>query len=524
MSDFVLRNSGIRLENVLEPAKAPRKTKIICTIGPSCWSKEMLVKLIEAGMNVARLNFSHGDHLAHAKTLMNLRTASRELGKDERSIAVMLDTKGPEIRTGFLENHEAITLTQGSLVELTTDYEFLGNTKKIACSYKSLATSVAVGGTILVADGSLVMKVVEIKEDEGSVIVEMQNTGKLGERKNMNLPGVIVDLPTITEKDRDDILNFGLMHGVDFIAASFVRKAADIAVIREALGSAGDNIKIISKIENQEGLNNFDEILQATDGVMVARGDLGMEIPPEKVFLAQKMMIRKCNVAGKFVVTATQMMESMITNPRPTRAECTDVANAVLDGTDCVMLSGETAGGDHPVAAVKTMSSICTEAEGAINYKKLYLALRNTVMYEANAPLPISEAIASSAVKTCIDMGAKMIVVLTESGRTARLIAKYRPRVPILVLTGLQRVASQCEGVLRGVTARAMGGMRGTSSILMRAAELGKSYGWVSPNDFIVAVHGMTEAKSGATNMIKVLVVPDENATNMSPSNEMYEK
>ena len=522
MSDFVLRNSGITLDTVLSPARSPRKTKIICTIGPSCWSKEQLMKMIEAGMNVARLNFSHGDHATHARTLMNLRTAARDLGRDERSIAVMLDTKGPEIRTGFLEDGKAVTLEAKSLVEITTDYSFKGNSKKIACSYASLPTSVEVGSTILVADGSLVMKVVELREL--SIVVEMQNTGTLSERKNMNLPGVIVDLPTITDKDRDDLVNFGVMHGVDFIAASFVRKASDVELIREVLGEGGSSIKIISKIENQEGLNNFDAILGATDGVMVARGDLGMEIPPEKVFLAQKMMIRKCNVAGKFVVTATQMMESMIKNPRPTRAECTDIANAVLDGSDCVMLSGETAGGDHPIAAVKTMASICTEAEGAINYKKLYLAMRNTVMYKKNAPLPISEAIASSAVKTCIDMGAKMIVVLTESGNTARLIAKYRPKVPILALTGLQRVASQSEGVLRGVTARSMGGMRGTASILMRAAELGKSYGWVGAGDFIVAVHGQTEAQSGSTNMIKVLVVPDEQSVNMSPKNEMWAK
>lgn len=506
MADFSLRNSGITLESVLEPATALRKTKIVCTIGPSCWSKEKLLELIDTGMNVARLNFSHGDHKTHANTLFNLRSAIAERGM-EKHVAVLLDTKGPEIRTGFLENHESVLLEKGSLVEICTDYEFLGNSKKIACSYKSLPKSVKVGSTILCADGSLVMVVKELREE--SVVVEMQNTAKLGERKNMNLPGIIVDLPTVTEKDKVDLQKFGVVHQVDFVAASFVRKASDIDVIRQTLGPRGKHIKIIAKIENQEGLMNFDEILERTDGIMVARGDLGMEIPPEKVFLAQKMMIRKCNIAGKMVVTATQMLESMIKNPRPTRAECTDVANAVLDGSDAVMLSGETAGGEHPVKAVRTMAAICAEAEGAINYNKLFLALRNTVMraQEGNA-LPISEAIASSAVKTCIDMGAKMIVVLTESGRTARLIAKYRPSVPILVLTASREVAAQCEGLLRGTIAKVMGSMIGTASILVRAADISKSLGLVSGGDYIVAVHGMVEAKSGATNMIKVLVVP----------------
>ncbi len=393
------------------------------------------------------------------------------------------------------------------MVEITTDYDFKGTSKKIACSYKALSTSVQVGNKILAADGSLTMRVVELRET--SVLVEMLNTGTLGERKNMNLPGVIVQLPTVTEKDKDDLVNFGVVHNVDLIAASFVRKAADIHHIREVLGSRGRQIKIIAKIENQEGLENFQEILEATDGVMVARGDLGMEIPAEKVFLAQKLMIRKSNVMGKPVITATQMLESMIKNPRPTRAECTDVANAVLDGTDAVMLSGETAGGEYPVEAVQTMASICREAEGAINYEKLFTAMRNTVNLSRDTPLDTPEAIASSAVKTVIDMGAKLLVVLTETGRTPRLVAKYRPRVPLLVLTADPEIARQCEGLLRGCTARVMGSMMGTNSILMRAAEIGQDIGWVKPGDRLVAIHGMRDAVSGASNMLKVLEVPE---------------
>lgn len=328
----------------------------------------------------------------------------------------------------------------------------------------------------------------------------------IGERKNMNLPGAKVMLPTLTAKDEDDLINFGLVQGVDLIAASFVRTGQDIDNIRKVLGPRGRAIKIIAKIESQEGLENYDEILERTDGIMVARGDLGMEIPPEKVFLAQKMMIRKANIAGKPVVTATQMLESMIKSPRPTRAECTDVANAVLDGADSVMLSGETANGEYPIEAVQMMSKICVQAEGAIHYDELYQALRNSVLESAGA-MSTQEAIASSAVKTAIDINAKMIVVLTETGTTARLIAKYRPSQPILVLTALGETARQAEGTYKGTTARVMGSMIGTDSILYRATDLGKHYGWIEKGDTVVAIHGMQEARSGSTNMLKVLIV-----------------
>ncbi|KAG2961300.1 Pyruvate kinase, partial [Phytophthora cactorum] len=330
-----------------------RKTKIFCTLGPACWSEEGLLELIDAGMNVARFNFSHGDHASHLSCLTRLRGALAK--RPNKNVAIMLDTKGPEIRTGFLANKGKVTIQKDSLIELTTDYEFLGDETKIACSYPQLPQSVKVGGSVLVADGSLVLTVTEIKDN--GIVCRANNTATLGERKNMNLPGCKVLLPTLTEKDEDDLINFGLVHGIDYIAASFVRTGQDIDNIRKVLGPRGRGIKIIAKIESHEGMENFDEILAKTDGIMVARGDLGMEIPPETVFLAQKMMIRKANLAGKPVVTATQMLESMITAPRPTRAECTDVANAVLDGTDAVMLSGESANGDYPTQAVEVMSA-----------------------------------------------------------------------------------------------------------------------------------------------------------------------
>merc|ERR1712127_51731 len=294
----------------------------------------------------------------------------------------MLDTKGPEIRTGFFKEEcdGSIQLEKGQDPKLVIDYAFKGDATCFAVTYDKLPQAVKEGNIILCADGSLSLKVKSVGEDH--VMTEVLNSCKLGERKNCNLPGVKVELPVLQEKDVKDLVEFGIPHGVDFVAASFVQNAEDVHLIRKTLGLRGSNIKIISKIENEEGLKNIDEIIAEGDGIMVARGDLGMEIPPEKVFLAQKMMIAKCNSVGKPVVTATQMLESMIVNPRPTRAEAGDVANAVLDGTDCVMLSGETAGGKFPLAAVTIMRRICEEAEAVIEYDSLYLGVRMGVMSE----------------------------------------------------------------------------------------------------------------------------------------------
>ena len=361
-----------------------------------------------------------------------------------------------------------------------------------------------VGSSILIADGSVVAEVKALLPD--GVVVKVMNSATIGEKKNMNLPGVIVDLPTITEKDRDDLVNFGVRYGVDMIAASFVRKASDIATIRSVLGPAGRHIKIIAKIENQEGLHNYEEIVRAADGIMVARGDLGMEIPIEKVFMAQKWMIRKANLLGKPVITATQMLESMILNARPTRAECSDVANAVLDGSDAVMLSGETANGQNPKSAVQFMSRTCVEAEGITNFGQLFAALRESTLAEIG-PMTIPEAVASSAVKTVIDMGAKVIVVCSETGNSARLVAKYRPGCPILCITASESVARQVNGLYRGVTCVVMGSMIGTEGIVGRACEIAKERGWVSVGDAVVTLHGTIEGAPGSTNTLKVLAV-----------------
>ncbi|XP_024395798.1 pyruvate kinase, cytosolic isozyme isoform X2 [Physcomitrium patens] len=401
------------------------KTKIICTLGPKSREVPVLEKLLKAGMNVARFNFSHGTHEYQQYTLDNLRQACLNT---QTMCAVLLDTKGPEIRTGQLASGKPIQLVRDKEIWITTDYTHLGDENMIAMSYKKLATDLQPGNIILCSDGSITMTVLECDVEKGMVKCRCENTAMLGEKKNVNLPGVVVDLPTITEKDIDDIMTWGVPNKIDFIAASFVRKGSDVLAIKKLLGEASKSIHIISKVENQEGLVNFDDILKETDGVMVARGDLGMEIPTEKIFLAQKMMIYKCNSAGKPVVTATQMLESMIKSPRPTRAEATDVANAVLDGTDCVMLSGETANGSYPELAVAVMSHICQEAEAALDHESIFKEIMKSV------PLPMSplESLASSAVRTCAKVCASLIIVLTRGGSTARLVAKYRPFVPIL--------------------------------------------------------------------------------------------
>lgn len=486
-----------------------RRTKIICTIGPACWDVEQLELLMETGMDVARLNFSHGDHEGHGKVLERLRTAAKN---KNREIAVLLDTKGPEIRTGFFAEGDKIHLVKGQHLIMTSDYEFKGDANKLACSYSALATSVNPGQQILVADGSLVLLVLSCDESAGEVTCRVENNGTIGERKNMNLPGVVVDLPTFTEKDVNDIVNFGIKNNVDFIAASFVRKASDVVNLRKLLAdNGGSQIDIICKIENQEGLENYGEILKETDGIMVARGDLGMEIPPSKVFLAQKMMIREANIAGKPVITATQMLESMINNPRPTRAECSDVANAVFDGTDCVMLSGETANGPYFDKAVTVMARTCYEAESSRNYNALFQSIRNSTLSETGR-LTVGESLASSAVKTAIDVDAKLIVVVSESGNTGRLLAKFRPGRFVIVLTPSATIARQCSGVYTGVRAYVMDSLDKTDELVAEVINEAIRVKLVMPGDLMVGVWGRTQGE-GNSDTVRVHVChPTEGA------------
>mmetsp|Transcript_44045 Transcript_44045/g.132038 ORF Transcript_44045/g.132038 Transcript_44045/m.132038 type:complete len:455 (-) Transcript_44045:301-1665(-) len=422
--------------------------------------------------------------------------------------------QGPEIRTGMLKDAKPVQLVTGKEVTITTDYTAMGDENTIAMSYKKLAVDVKPGSQILCADGSIVLEVVSTDPAAGTVRAKCLNTAVLGERKNVNLPGVIVDLPTLTEKDQEDLVKWAVPNDIDFIAASFVRKGSDLDNIRAVLGEKGAGIKIISKVENQEGVQNFDVILEKTDSIMVARGDLGMEIPTEKIFLAQKMMIQKCNYAGKPVITATQMLESMIKNPRPTRAEATDVANAVLDGTDCVMLSGETAAGSFPVEAVKVMTKICREAEASLDY---YAMFKN-ILKQAAVPMSPLESLASSAVRTAHKVHASLIVVLTRGGSTARLVAKYRPVVPVLtvavpVLTtdslqwtcSSEAPARQCL-VTRGlIPLLAEGSARATDTdttdeVLAAAIEHAKAMRYCARGDSIVALH-----RIGNASVIKIV-------------------
>jgi len=446
-----------------------RKCKILCTMGPACWDVDKLVQLFDMGCNICRLNFSHGDHEAHGACVARIKEAMKL--RPNKTIGIALDTKGPEIRTGFFADPSGkIKLSAGQDLKLVIDYSFKGDNTCFAVTYANLPNAVKPGNTILIADGSLVLKVKSCAADH--VITEVMNSCTIGERKNCNLPGIKVDLPVLQEKDINDLVNFGVPQGVNYVFASFVQSAADVKMIRDTLGEGGKDIKIIPKIENQEGLINFDEIVEAADGIMVARGDLGMEIPPQTVFLAQKIMIAKCNLMGKPVICATQMLESMCKAPRPTRAEAGDVANAVLDGADCVMLSGETAGGDFPMEAVTIMRRIVEEAEVNLDYASLYQATRNmTTDWMSGGPVKLSEALGSTAAKTASDINAPLIVVFTKTGSTVRMCAKYRPKATILAV---------CSDIQQ---AKAMQNIRGVITYT-DAAMLKESVDWVADKAF----------------------------------------
>ncbi|MBO9607506.1 MAG: pyruvate kinase [Paenibacillaceae bacterium] len=467
-----------------------RKTKIVCTIGPSSESPEMLKKLITAGLNVARLNFSHGDFEEHGNRIRNIRTACRELNK---TVAILLDTKGPEIRTGKLAV-EPIELVQDETITLTTE-EILGDASRISVSYRGLPNDVHVGSTILIDDGLIGLSVTAVRGSE--IDCRIVNGGQIKSRKGVNVPGVKISLPGITEKDAADIV-FGVEQGVDFIAASFVRKASDVLEIRELLEKHNaSHIQIISKIENQEGVDNLDEILEVSDGLMVARGDLGVEIPAEEVPLVQKRMIKKCNYAGKPVITATQMLDSMQRNPRPTRAEASDVANAIFDGTDAIMLSGETAAGKYPLDSVQTMSRIAERAESALEHREIYN--KQTREQQTTVTEAISQAVANSA----LELEAKAIITATESGFTARMVSKYRPKAPIVAVTPNADVVRRLC-LIWGVIPIQSEEAKTTDEMFDRAVDCGVKEGLVKLGDVVIITAGVPVGRSGSTNLIKV--------------------
>ncbi len=404
-----------------------KKTKIVATIGPASESEEMLKKLIAQGVNVCRLNFSHGSHEEHQVRIDAIKKVREEMNSP---VAIMLDTKGPEIRLGRFRDG-VIEIKQGQEFTLTTR-ELDGDSTIVSVSYKDMPSDVSVGGIVLIDDGLVEFKVTDITDTDIKMIA--LNEGTLKNNKGVNVPNVSINLPALTEKDIGDIL-FGIKNEVDFIAASFVRKASDVNDIRRILEENGGlDIDIISKIENQQGLDNIDEIINVSDGIMVARGDLGVEVPTEEIPLIEKTLIRKCNQVGKPVITATQMLDSMIRNPRPTRAEVTDVANAIIDGSSAVMLSGETSAGKYPLEAVRTMFNICINTENSLDYKEI-LKLRSVA-----SEITTTNAISKATVNTAQDLGAKAIITATSSGYTSKAISKFRPKAPIIAVTNKPNV------------------------------------------------------------------------------------
>lgn len=475
-----------------------RKTKIVCTIGPASESEEMLEKLMKAGMNVARLNFSHGDHDEHKTRIDRIRKISKKLGQ---TVAILLDTKGPEIRTHNMQNG-AIELEKGSEVTVSMT-EVEGTKDKFSVTYNHLINDVDKGSYILLDDGLIELQVKDIDHDKGEVLCDVLNTGELKNKKGVNLPGVKVSLPGITDKDADDI-RFGIREGIDFIAASFVRRPSDVLDIRKLLEEENNtNISIIPKIENQEGIDNIKEILEVSDGLMVARGDMGVEIPPESVPMVQKDLIRQCNKLGKPVITATQMLDSMQRNPRATRAEASDVANAIYDGTDAVMLSGETAAGQYPIEAVKTMRNIAVSAEAAQDYKKLLND--RTKLVETS----LVNAIGVSVAHTALNLNVEAIVAATESGSTARTISKYRPKSDIIAVTPSVETARQCA-LVWGIYPVIKEGRKTTDELLNNAVATAVETERVKNGDLIIITAGVPTGEQGTTNMMKLHLVGDE--------------
>lgn len=469
-----------------------RRTKIVCTIGPASEAPEMLTELILAGMDVARLNFSHGERSAQGARIESVRRISEELGK---RIAVILDTQGPEIRIKKFKDGRAF-LKEGSLFRLTTD-EMQGDETGVTVDYSQLAEDVVPGATVLLDDGLINLRVEEVRGNE--VICRVINGGEISNNKGVNLPGTKVNLPALSRKDVEDIL-FGLEVGVDFIAASFIRCKEDVLQIRRLLEENRSAAGIIAKIETQQGVDNYREILEVADGIMIARGDLGVEIPAEDVPLVQKMIIQGCNNAGKPVITATQMLDSMIRNPRPTRAEASDVANAIFDGTDAVMLSGETAVGKFPVEAVKTMARIAERTEQALQYESI---LEN---FEPAMEKTVTDAISYATCLTAQELGAVAIITATESGHTARMISKYKPKARIIAVTPRKNVAARLA-LTWGVCPLLCPPTDTTDEMFTVAADTALNAGYIEEGDLVVITAGVPVGVAGTTNLLRVFTV-----------------
>ncbi len=470
-----------------------RKTKIVCTLGPSTEDDGVLRELMLSGMNVARLNFSHGNHEYHLNNINRIRRIAGELGKP---VAIMLDTRGPEIRLELFENHK-VELKKGQTFTLCTS-SISGNAERASITYRDLPGDVREGTTILIDDGLVSMTVRSVTPEE--IVCVVNNDGVVSDRKGINVPDVDLSMPYLSQKDREDIA-FGVRNGIDFVAASFARTAEDMLEVRRLFSQEGrTNVNIIAKIENMQGVQNIDEILRVSDGIMVARGDLGVEIPLEQVPVIQKMLIRKAYSMGKPVITATQMLDSMMKNPRPTRAEATDVANAIYDGTSAIMLSGETAAGAYPIEAVRTMARIALSAEADINYVKRFKER------EDEGTPDVTNAISHATCTSAQDLGASAIITVTKSGRTAKMISKYRPSCPIICCTTDETVCRQLS-LSWGVTPLMISEAENTDDLFELAVQAGEQAGLLRDGELVVMTAGVPLGVSGTTNLMKVHVV-----------------
>ncbi len=474
-----------------------KKTKIVSTLGPASNTVEIIAELIEEGANVFRFNFSHGNHQEQKERMEQVREAVKQTGKD---VGILLDTKGAEIRTTVQGTRDGkLAFEQGEVVAISMDSSLEGTAEKIAVTYPQLFDDVHVGGHILFDDGLIDMQIIEKDEVKRELITKVQNSGVLGSRKGVNAPGVSINLPGITEKDAEDI-RFGLDNEIDFIAASFVRKPQDVLEIRKIVEEKDMNhVQIFAKIESQEGIDNIDEILKVADGIMIARGDMGVEIPAEIVPMVQKSIIKKCNAAGKAVITATQMLESMQHNPRPTRAEASDIANAVFDGTDATMLSGESANGEYPIESVATMARINMEAEKA-------LAGLGTFQVNRFDKTDVTETTALSVARAAQNLGIKTIVAATESGHTAKLISKYRPDADILAVTFDERTKRGLTinwGVYPTVTEKPST----TDEMFELATKKAVELGFAKEGDLILITAGVPVGERGTTNVMKIQLI-----------------
>ncbi|HEV2396952.1 MAG TPA: pyruvate kinase [Candidatus Sulfotelmatobacter sp.] len=492
-----MRNGATKSEESPTPTNGSRRAKIICTIGPSCNTESAMRELLRLGMDIARLNFSHGTHEDHAHNIQRLRRAAQREG---RTVCILQDLQGPKIRTGLLEQRKPVFLKSGSIVTITPQ-PIPGNATRISTTFPNLARELRPGARILLSDGLIELCVRSLRGKD--VLCDVINGGMLGEHKGINLPGIALSIPALTEKDKRD-LEFGLKHGIDAIAQSFVRTAADVRETRKIIASHSSDIPVIAKLEKPQAIDHLEEILAVADGIMVARGDLGVEVAPEKVPVIQKHVIRRAAAWRKPVITATQMLESMIENPRPTRAEASDVANAIFDGTDAVMLSAETASGKYPRESVSIMSRIIIEAES--NIGDLGQIRRRREPRGLSVAETICEAIAHAAED--LPMGA--IAIFTETGNTARMISKYRPKVPIYAFTHIEPVVHRLN-LYWGIHPVRCRQPRSVEQMVQTAEQVLVSSGLLKPKDVLGVVAG-TRQSSGSTNLMRLHVVTEQEA------------